>query len=246
LKVHNHLQEIKETGEKGLIVLLDPDKFGPEKLKKSAYKAEESGAKAVLIGGSYIRNNDFDETIKLVKEAIDIPLIIFPGGSNQVSKFADAILYISLISGRNPNYLIGEQVKAAPLIKSMELEAIPTGYLLIESGKITAIEFISDTKPIPRDQAGIAIAHAMAAEMLGMKMIYLEAGSGAKYYVPESMIFAVSKNITVPLIVGGGIRTPDDAKSVAESGADFIVVGNILEESSEVQLISEMVSAISM
>lgn len=245
MKVYEQLLDVKESGEKGLIVLLDPDKFSSEKLRKSAYKAEESGARAVLIGGSYIGNNDFDETIQSVKEAIDIPLIIFPGSCDQVSKYADAILYISLISGRNPNYLIGEQVKAAPLIKKFELEAISTGYILVESGKVTAIEFVSDTKPIPRDQIGIAIAHAMAAEILGMKMVYLEAGSGAKNTIPEGMVYAVSKNIDIPLIVGGGIRTPDEARKITEAGADFIVIGNILEETGKGDLLSEMVSAIS-
>ncbi|MBN2001081.1 phosphoglycerol geranylgeranyltransferase, partial [candidate division KSB1 bacterium] len=171
-------------------------------------------------------------------------VIIFPGSTKQISPYADAILFLSLISGRNPNVLIGEQVVAAPIIKSIGLEAIGTAYMFIESGNVTSAQFVSDTRPIPREKPDIAIAHALAAEYLGMKIIYLEAGSGAKYSVPEELVAAVKKYVSVPLIVGGGIRTPDEARKKVLAGAHFVVTGNVLEKNRDPGLIKAFADAI--
>jgi putative glycerol-1-phosphate prenyltransferase len=189
-------------------------------------------------------SNEFDKTISRIKENTKAPVIIFPGGVSQVSFEADAILFLMLISGRNPEYLIGNQVHAAPIIKRMELEAISTGYMLIEGGNVTSAEFMSNTKPIPREKPEIAVAHALAAELLGLKILYLEAGSGAKQSVPDAMIKNVSKHCSLPLIVGGGIRTPEEAKNKVKAGASFVVTGTVIEENSHCAMIQEFANAI--
>lgn len=214
----------------GYLVLLDPDKWELEQLAEVAAAAGASGADAILIGGSLLLTANFDEVVQTVRAAAQVPCLIFPGSALQISRFADAILFLSLISGQNPNYIIGEQIKAAPLIKHLGLEAIPTGYMLIESGRVTSAEFMSHTRPIPRDKSDIAKATALAAEYLGMKLVYLEAGSGAQHPVPLEMIRAVSSYIRVPVIAGGGIRTPEWAAQCVAAGAAFVVTGNILEK----------------
>jgi putative glycerol-1-phosphate prenyltransferase len=244
VKVYQKLLDYKSRGEKGLFVLLDPDKMTTPVLAKQAYQAQEFGAKAILIGGSHLGLDNFESAIIETKKACSIPVVIFPGSANQISPKADAVLFLSLISGRNPQYLIGEQVISAPHLKRFGIEVISTGYMLVESGHTTAIEFISGTKPIPRDQIGIAVAHAIAGEMLGFKTIYLEAGSGADFPVPEEMISAIHKSISLPLIVGGGIKSPEVAKAKVSAGADFIVVGNALEGKPDDILLREMVTTI--
>ncbi len=229
MKIYDYLQSYKSVSRKGVIVLLDPDKGGKEDMRRRAAAAENAGAAAVLVGGSHIGDNDFEGTLQTMKEAVKIPLIIFPGGASQVSKYADAILFLSLISGRNPQFLIGEHITAAPKVKKLGLEVISTAYMLVEAGKTSAVEYISNTKPIPRDQVNIAAAHAMAAEMLGMKLVYLEAGSGALYPVPPEMIAAVRKAMDLPILVGGGIKDAEQAKTAFSAGADFVVIGNALE-----------------
>jgi phosphoglycerol geranylgeranyltransferase len=218
----------------GYLVLIDPDKWAMAQLAEMAAAAGEGGADAILIGGSLLLSADFDEIVRTIRAAARVPCIIFPGSTLQISRSADAILFLSLVSGQNPNYLIGEQIKAAPLIKNIGLEAIPTGYMLIESGRVTSAEFMSNTRPIPRDKNDIAKATALAAELLGMRLIYLEAGSGAQHPVPLEMVRAVSSYVHVPVIVGGGIRTPDWAAQCVEAGASFVVTGNILETTGEV------------
>ena len=243
--IYNYILDLKNSGKKSLFVLIDPDKDSPQALKSQAVAAQDTGAAAIFIGGSYISGDIFEQTVRELKTGLEIPLIIFPGGSAQLSPHADAVLFLSLISGRNPQYLIGEHVAAAPVVKKMELEVISTAYMLIESGRISAVEFISNTKPIPREQTGIAAAHAIAAEMLGMKMVYLEAGSGALLPVPPEMIAAVRKSTTLPLIAGGGIRSPEQAEQAVSAGADFIVVGNALEKSEgKTALLKQIVQAI--
>ncbi len=233
-------------GEKGAgyFVLLDPDKRPVEELVSVAKACEAHSADGLLIGGSILFSSDFDGMIKQIKHSVSIPVILFPGNGRQLSGYADAVFFLSLISGRNPSYLIGEQVLSAPTIQSLGLESIPTGYMLVESGNTTSVEFMSGTRPLPREKPDIAVAHALAAEYLGMKMVYLEAGSGAEYSVPEEMIQAVREAVSIPLIVGGGIRTPDEAQEKVKAGASFIVTGNVLEEEKDFILIGEFARAI--
>jgi len=228
----------------GYIVLLDPDKItAPEAAKKAAFCAD-AGADALFVGGSLMFRNDFDLWVETVKQAISIPLILFPGGGYQLSSHADAVLFMSLISGRNPQYLIGEQVIAAPRIKASGLKTISTAYMLIESGNTTSVGFMSDTQPIPREKADIAAAHALAAEYLGMSLIYLEGGSGAAQSVPEKIIKTVKTISSLPIITGGGIRSPEAAAAKVAAGASFVVTGTVHEEDSSLNLIKEFSDAV--
>ncbi len=224
------LLAIKQERGAGYFVLIDPDKQPLEASVKLALAAEKEEVDGIFIGGSLLSTPIFDELIKRLKAALRIPVIIFPGGVQQVSPFADAILFMSVISGRNADLLIGQQVMAAPIVKNIGLEAIATGYMLIESGRVTSAEFMSNTRPIPRDKTDIAVAHGLAAEFLGLKILYLEAGSGALYPVPDEMIAALAKLCTLPLIVGGGITSPEIAHQKVKAGASFIVTGNVLEK----------------
>lgn len=244
MQTYTKLLEIREKRGAGYIVLIDPDKLSLKDSIELAIRAEQEDADVIFIGGSLLSTPIFDELVKQIKAVVKIPVIIFPGGVQQISRYADAILFMSVISGRNPDLLIGQHVMGAPIVKMLNLEAIATGYMLIESGKVTSAEFMSNTKPIPRDKAQIAVAHALAAEYLGMKLIYLEAGSGALHPVPDEMIQAVARNAALPIIVGGGIRTPDVAKQKVAAGASFIVTGNVLEKSKRNGLIREFANAI--
>jgi len=238
------LLEIRKQRGAGYIVLIDPDKLPLEENIKLAAQAEKEDADIIFIGGSLLSTPIFDELVKQIKNAVTIPVIIFPGGVQQISRHADAILFMSVISGRNPNLLIGQHVMASPIVKMYNLEAIPTGYMLIESGKVTSAEFMSNTRPIPRDKPDIAVAHALAAEYLGMKLIYLEAGSGAQFPVPDEMIQAVACMCSLPIIVGGGIRTPEVAAQKVKAGASFIVTGNVLEKGKPEGIIQDFAKAI--
>ncbi len=237
------LQTARDKGA-GFLVLVDPDEQPHNRLIECACAAEEGGADAVLIGGSGVLSAKMEHLAQDIKQRLAIPLIIFPGGANQLCRFADAVLFTSLLSGRNPEYLIGEQVKGAPLVREYGLEAIPTGYLLIESGARTSVEFYSHTHPIPRHETELLKAHAMAAQYLGMKMVYLEAGSGAIYTVPEELIAAVRDAVALPIICGGGIRHPEMAARKVAAGAQFIVIGNRFEESGHRSLFAEFADAI--
>ncbi len=241
-KIYDIIKSYKNR--KGYFCLIDPDKSTPRKSAENAVIFEKNGADAILVGSSIMLNDNFDETIKTIKEKVKIPVIIFPGKFNFVSKYADAILLLSMVSSRNPDLLISEQVRSAPLIKKYNLESIGTGYMLIESGSLTSVQYMSNSLPIPRNKSDIAVAHALAAEFLGMKAIYLEAGSGAKNFVPENLIREVKKNITIPLIVGGGIRNPETARKVALAGADIIVTGTIFENGIDEKLIRDFADAI--
>lgn len=243
-QVLTQLLQIHEQRGAGYLVLIDPDKWPASRLPEVAAAAGEQGADAVLIGGSLLMKPNFDDLVLAIKQAAKVPTILFPGSTIQISRHADAILFLSLVSGRNPNYLIGEQVLAAPVIKYLGIEPIPTAYMLIESGRTTSAEFMSATRPIPRDKNDIAIATALAAEFLGFRLIYLEAGSGAEKPVPPEMVAAVSSFANIPVIVGGGIRTPEAAAERVAAGAAFIVTGNILEKDGHSQLIQEFASAI--
>ncbi len=241
------LTEIENTiDQKGAayFILIDPDKLPIEKTEVFIKHCVKSGVDGFLIGGSLMVNGDLDLSIKEVKKYSTLPIIVFPGSVNQVSKYADAILFISLISGRNAEHLIGKHVQAAPLIKRFSLEAISTGYILIESGQTTTAEYMSESKPIPRNKPEIAVATALAGEYLGMKLIYLEGGSGAENSVPLEIITEVSKNVSVPVIVGGGIRTPDEARAKVNSGAKIIISGNLFEDENNWDLIPKFCSAV--
>lgn len=225
-------EQVKSEKRK-LAVLIDPDKQSEKNLLQLIELAENARVDFFFVGGSLLLQNRFEQTIETIKANSKIPVIIFPGNNYQISKHADAILFLSLISGRNAEYLIGQHVVAAPLIKEANLETIPTGYLLMDGGRISTTSYITQTVPIPNDKPDIAVATALAGEMLGMKLIYLEAGSGAENPVSAEIIKAVKKNISVPLIVGGGIRSAEQAEEICKAGADIIVVGNILEKEPE-------------
>jgi phosphoglycerol geranylgeranyltransferase len=209
-------------------VLIDPDKQDFKSVGKTIEICNHCEVDLIMIGGSLVSENPEVFIIK-IKKHTQLPVILFPGSLMQISGKADAILLLSLISGRNPEYLIGNHVIAAQYIKKSKLEVIPTGYILIESGNTTSVQYISNTLPIPRNKPGIAVATAIAGEMLGLKAIYLEAGSGATNSVPAEIISAVKKNISIPLIVGGGIRTSTQIDNIKNAGADIIVIGNSLE-----------------
>lgn len=239
------LTDTRDREGAGFWVLLDPDRLDKEDLARTTEAYVENGADAILFGGSFLISTNFELMIREVKRvAPEIPLVIFPGDTNQISAAADAILFLSMISGRNPELLIGQQAKAAPTLKAMGLEPIATGYMLVESGTQTTVEYVSNTKPLPRTKPDIAMAHALAAEYLGMSCVYLDAGSGASAMVPVDMIKAVSDYVSIPVIAGGGIRKPEDAAERAEAGASFVVVGSVLEQRVDTGLIRSFADAI--
>jgi phosphoglycerol geranylgeranyltransferase len=222
---------INETLEKRKMFALqvDPDKFNDGTLIRIGKAAGRNGIDFILAGGSLI-SNPIEHVVRILKENCDVPVILFPGNVMQISDNADGIFLLCLISGRNPEYLIGNHVIAAPVLKKSRLEIIPTSYVLIENGRLTSVEYISNTKPIPADKVELAVATAMAGEMLGHKLLYLEAGSGAIEPVKTNLIREVKKNISIPLIVGGGIQKPDQVKAIYDAGADVIVIGTALEQ----------------
>ena len=225
--------KIIKSERKKISVLIDPDKQSLSQVAKTAKNAELADIDFFLVGGSLI-STGLDETITTIKENSSKPVILFPGSILQISDKADGILLLSLISGKNPDLLIGNHIIVAPLLKKSNLEIIPTGYMLIDSGRKTSVEYMSNTKPIPADKTDIAVAVALAGEMTGKKLIYLEAGSGAKNHVSPEMIAKVKQNISIPLIVGGGIRNTEILKTVCNAGADIIVVGTVAEKNSVV------------
>lgn len=224
-------------------VLIDPDSVPDDDfLINLCNKAQESGADLILVGGSLITNGYFETCVQVIKQNSTLPVLIFPGSLMQISPDADAILFLSLISGRNPELLIGKQVLAAPQLKQSKLEVIPTGYMLIDGGRTTSVSYMSHTTPIPADKPAIAATTALAGTMLGLKVIYMDAGSGALNPVPASVIAAVNAQVDVPVFVGGGIRTVEQALAACNAGAHVIVVGNALEK--DPALVAELARAI--
>jgi phosphoglycerol geranylgeranyltransferase len=241
----SRLMQARETKGAGYWVLLDPDKLSQEKIEKFIVRAVEARVDCFLVGGSLLHSIAFDHFVSEIKKyAGEVPVILFPGGVNQITPAADAILFLSLISGREAQHLIGSQVLAAPLIHRLKMEAIATAYLLINCGKPTSAQIMSGTLPLPCDRPEIVVAHALAAQYLGFKLIYLEGGSGADHSVPVDVIQAVSKSVEVPIIVGGGIRSPQDAAAKVRAGASFVVTGNILENNSDFNLLTSIAKAI--
>jgi len=244
MKIYNYLLENIRIKGAAYLVLLDPDRITENRLPAFVKHCEKSGVDAFLIGGSLMFNGNFEPFIKQVKENTKLPAIIFPGDINQISSEADAILFLSVISGRNAEHLIGKHVLAAPLIKKAAIEPISTGYILIESGVTTTAVYMSGSLPLPRNKPEIAAATALAAEYLGMKFVYLEAGSGADNSVPDEMINAVSSICKIPVIVGGGIKSPIAARKKVESGAKIIVTGNFFEDENNLDMIKDFADAV--
>lgn len=227
-------QQIQGATSGQVAVLIDPDKLTGTALLHLVERAVNCQVDYFFVGGSLLLDNTFEKTIAFIKSHCSIPVVIFPGNNYQVSPTANALLFLSLLSGRNAEYLIGQQVTAAPLIKQAGIEVIPTAYLLIDGGRTSTTAYITQTMPIPGDKPDVVVATALAGQMLGMQMVYLEAGSGAHYPVSATIIQAVKKNVALPLIVGGGIRSGQQAEAAFAAGADVLVVGNVLEKAPEV------------
>ena len=230
MTVYQNIISKKGKGDKMLAALLDPDSEDLNALDKKVDLIERSAVDFFFVGGSTTWNNNFDRFVEKVKSLASKKVIIFPGSAEQISPAADAILFLSLISGGNPRYLIGEQVKAAPILKKSDVEVISTGYILIDGGRKTTVELVSGTKPLSQDNIETVRNTAYAAQLIGMKMIYLECGSGARYPVKDELIREVSENIDIPLVVGGGIKNKKEIESKHNAGADIVVVGNALEK----------------
>ena len=240
--IYQSLTERKRLGKKSFAVLVDPDKVNDHNMEQLISLAVAAEVDYFLVGGSLVISNYLDECLQLIKRHCTIPTILFPGSPSQVSKYADALLYLSLISGRNPELLIGQHVISAPFVKKSGLEIMSTGYMVVDGGAPTTVSYISNASPLPSDKNEIAVCTAMAGEMLGMKLIYMDAGSGAKRAINENMIEKVAASISVPLIIGGGIIEPEKAYRNCKAGADVIVVGNAIEK--DPSLIKEMAAAV--
>ncbi|HMU71881.1 MAG TPA: geranylgeranylglyceryl/heptaprenylglyceryl phosphate synthase [Ferruginibacter sp.] len=240
--IYQSLTDRKQQHKKSFAVLIDPDKVNDSNMDQLIRLAVDAKVDYFLVGGSLVISNYLDDCVKLIKRSCSIPVILFPGSPNQVSKYADGLLYLSLISGRNADLLIGQHVVSAPVVKQSGLEILPTGYMVVDGGAPTTVSYISNASPLPSDKNEIAMCTAMAGEMLGMKLIYMDAGSGAKRAITEDMIRQVAHVIEVPLIIGGGITEPEKAYLNCKAGADVIVVGNAIEK--DASLIREMAAAV--
>lgn len=237
------ISELRQQGRKGLAMLLDPDKVDAHTLPGQLALAERAGVDVFLLGGSLVTQGSVQEATPLIKANTSKPVVLFPGSVYQLAPEADAVLFLSLISGRNPELLIGKHVEAAPLVRSMGLEVIPTGYMLIESGAPTTASYISNTFPIPRNKPDVAACTALAGQYLGLKLIYMDGGSGAEYTIKGEMIAAVRQTVDLPIIVGGGVRNADAARELWNAGADIVVVGNALEQDSRGDLLHALAEA---
>jgi phosphoglycerol geranylgeranyltransferase len=240
--IYQQFIERKKAGKKSFAVLIDPDKVNVASIEELVRIGVDAGVDYFFVGGSLVISSHLDECVQQIKTSCNIPVILFPGSPSQVSKYADALLYLSLISGRNPELLIGQHVISAPFVKKSGLEIMPTGYMVIDGGAPTTVSYISNATPIPADKNEIAMCTAMAGEMLGMRLIYMDAGSGAKRPITEEMIAKVAQHIEIPLIVGGGITEPEKAYLNCKAGADVIVVGNAIEK--DISLIKQISDAV--
>lgn len=229
-KIANFIISNKQNGKKLLAILIDPDKASSQHIKNVFTPENVAKIDLIFIGGSVLTSGNIDDTIDMVKSSCDLPCIIFPGSPDQISNKADAIFLLSLISGRNPELLIGKHVESALRLKQSKLEILPTGYILIDGGAPTTVSYISGTSPIPSDKPGLAAMTALAGEQLGKKIIYMDAGSGAKNSIPTTTIKAVRDHTTEPIVVGGGIRTIEGIHNAWNAGADVVVIGNQMEE----------------
>lgn len=239
--IYSEILDKCKRGEKQIAVLIDPEIQNINDIQSIVERATKEGVDYFFVGGS-LTNVPIDDVIKSIKQYTNRPVLLFPGNLLQLSNYADGILLLSLISGRNSDLLIGNHVIAAPFLKKSKLEVISCGYMLVEGDKTTSVQYMSNTNPLPRQKNDIAVATSMAGEMLGLKSLYLDAGSGASKYIPLQMISSVKSNVSIPLIVGGGIRTKEDAIAVCNAGADIIVIGTAFEENPK--LISEIVEGV--
>ena len=242
MNVYQYIQNNRKAGKKLFAILIDPDKQSKEELKQIVEKAKSAKVDLFFVGGSLLTNNSLDSCLEILKRNSDIPVVLFPGNAMQVNDKADAILFLSLISGRNAEMLIGKQVITAPILKQSSLEVLSTGYMLIDSGKPTTVSYMSNTTPIPYEKNAVAACTAMAGEMLGLKCIFMDGGSGALTPISEKMINTVRQSIDTPLIIGGGISSGKKAAANCQAGADIIVVGNAIEK--DENLIEEIANAI--
>lgn len=239
MNIYKNILINRELNRKMLAVLIDPDQCRGSVLASTVAALKSDTPDFIFVGGSHTVISSVDSLIELLKDEVKTTVVLFPGNVSQFSTHADALLYLSLLSGRNAEFLIGQHLTSSIAIKKSNIEVIPTGYLLIDGGKPSSVEYISNTKPIPRDKKAIALSTAVAGELLGMRLIYLEAGSGAEIPVPADMIEYVSEGLSLPLIVGGGIKTTEQLTAAFDAGADIVVVGNAFE--SQPQRISEFV-----
>lgn len=243
-KIYQYLLDVIEKKGAGYFVLIDPDQKNHLNIEELVQAANESEVDALLVGGSLMMDSKNNDRVAQIKRNAKMPIIFFPGGVTQLNGHYDAMFFMSILSGRNPHYLIGEQAIAAPIVKDIGIETIPMGYLLLDGGTTTTVEFMSSTKPIPMDRPEITVAHALAAQYLGKKFVYLEAGSGAKVSVSVETIKAVKKQIEIPIIVGGGIKTPKQAAERVKAGASFIVTGTITEKLENISVMKDFSDAI--
>ena len=242
MNIYNQILATKKEGKKLFALLIDPDKQNEPELIIVIEKAKQAKADYFFVGGSLLTNDSLDSCIITLKENSDIPVVLFPGNAMQVNDKADGILFLSLISGRNAEMLIGRQVITAPILKQSSLEVLPTGYILIDSGKPTTVSYMSNTTPIPAEKNSVASCTALAGEMLGLKLIFMDGGSGAQNPISEEMITNVRKSVNTPLIIGGGISSGKKAAANCKAGADIIVVGNAIEKNQN--LIIEIANAV--
>lgn len=238
--IYNLIQNKIKKHQKSLLLLIDPDKFNAHRIHQMESMIKGSSVPFIVVGGSMI-SSPILPVIKSIKEILKLPVVLYPGSPTHITEGADGLFLLSMISGRNPDLLIGHHVVAAPLIRQMDIEIIPTGYMLIDGGCTTSVEYISQTRPIPASKTDIAVATAMAGEMLGLKMIYMDAGSGAKNSISTEMILKVRENISLPLLIGGGIKNTQQLNAAFNAGADMVIIGNALEKNPD--LLNEMLSA---
>jgi len=243
LSIYQRLTEKASRQGAAFAVLFDPDKQTDTPLRTLIANCEEADVDLFLIGGSSLEDVDFEQYTRKFRSYSSIPIVGFPGSGNQLSRSLDAVLYLSLVSGRNPDYLIGRHLDVAPRIRDLGLEAIPTAYVLVESGEVSAVQRVTQTVPIPRDDAELAVRTALASELMGMQLVYLEAGSGAPLPVPVEMVAEVSAVCDVPIMVGGGLKTPEQVAARVTAGASFIVIGNAIEKRNDVGYLSELADA---
>jgi putative glycerol-1-phosphate prenyltransferase len=242
MNIYNQIIANKQEGKKSFALLIDPDKQDDSELIIVIEKAKQAKTDYFFVGGSLLTNDSLDSCLSTLKEHSNIPVVLFPGNAMQVNDKADGILFLSLISGRNAEMLIGRQVITAPILKQSSLEVLPTGYILVDSGKPTTVSYMSNTTPIPAEKNSVAACTAIAGEMLGLKLIFMDGGSGAQKPISAEMINEVSKSVNTPLIIGGGISSGEKAAANCNAGADIIVVGNAIEK--DKNLIIEIANAV--